>query len=274
MDKRGQMIGQGNTAEIYEWETDKILKLYRKGLPESICKNEFNITKGVYDLLQITPKPIETVLIDGRTGAVYERIQGKTMLKIMFSKPWMFGRYSRMLAHCHRDIQKPVDFELPSVKEKLQRDIEGASLLSNSEKQQIYQYISTLPDGNTLCHFDFHPDNIMFSSGRNVIIDWMTACTGDGLSDVARTGIILKYSEIPRVPRFVNLLFNRIKGEIYKKYIAEYIRLTGAKAEKIMSWELPVAAARLREWIPQSEKQTLLNLVKKRISQLPSIPMA
>jgi thiamine kinase-like enzyme len=84
------------------------------------------------------------------------------MLKEMMSKPWTFSRYSRMLAQCHINIQKPIDIELPTVKEKLKRDIEGP-LLSNIEKQRIYQYIYSLSDGNILCHFDFHPDNIMLS---------------------------------------------------------------------------------------------------------------
>jgi uncharacterized protein (TIGR02172 family) len=270
MDKKGRMLGQGNTAEIYEWETDKILKLYRKGLPDALCEGEFNTTKNVYDLLQITPKPIKTVYIDGRFGAVYERIPGKTMLKEMISKPWIFNRYSRMLAQFHINIQKPINFELPTVKEKLKRDIEASSLLSNTEKQKIYQYIKTLPDGNILCHFDFHPDNIMLSDCKNIIIDWMTACKGDGLSDVARTSVILKYSEIPRVPRFVNTIFRCIKKKICKGYLKEYLKMTGVQTEKIKAWEMPIAAARLREWIPQREKQTLLTFVRKTISNLPS----
>jgi hypothetical protein len=28
---KGRLIGQGNTAEIFEWGNDKILKLYRSG---------------------------------------------------------------------------------------------------------------------------------------------------------------------------------------------------------------------------------------------------
>jgi hypothetical protein len=33
-EQKGKQIGQGYTAEIFEWESDKILKLYRKNLPD------------------------------------------------------------------------------------------------------------------------------------------------------------------------------------------------------------------------------------------------
>ena len=267
MNKQGVLLAQGNTAEIFEWDSDKILKLYRKGLPEALCHDEFNITKDVYDLLKVTPHPVEIVYIDGRVGAVYERIKGKTMLKVMMSKPWTFRKYSRILAQCQISMQKQICFELPTVKEKLERNIADAPVLSDIEKHRIYQYMNSLPDGNILCHFDFHPDNIMLTGGSSIIIDWMTACKGDGLADVARTGIILNYSEIPRVPRFVNLIFSNIKKKTYKYYLKEYLKTTSTQIEKIRAWEMPIAAARLREWIPEKEKQTLLAFVRSILSE-------
>jgi len=266
MEKKGLLLGQGNTAEIYEWETDKILKLYRNGLPEILCNNEFNATKSVYNLLHATPKPFEIVHVDSRVGAVYERITGKTMLKEMVSKPWKFGKYSNLLAQCHVNIQKPIDFKLPMVKEKLKRDIDGTPLLSDTEKQRIYQYMDSLPNGSMLCHFDFHPDNIMLSNGNYIIIDWMTACKGDRLSDVARTGIILNFSEIQRVPRLANFILSRLKKKVYNDYLKEYLKITNVSVEEIKRWEMPIAAARLREWIPEKEQQKLLIFVRENLS--------
>lgn len=112
MDKKGRLLGEGNTAEIYEWETDKILKLFRKGLPKTLCSDEFHTTCGVYHLLHITSKPIEIINIEGRFGAVYERICGKTMLKAMMLKPWTFAKYAKKLAQYHKEMQQPVDFML------------------------------------------------------------------------------------------------------------------------------------------------------------------
>ena len=269
MGKKGQFLSQGNTSEIYEWETGKILKLYREGLPDRLCLEEFSITKSVYELLKISPKPFETVHVDGRAGAVYEQIQEETMVKAMASKPWAYKKYARMLAQCHARIQVPVNFKLPTVKEKLKKDIEATDLLSDAEKQQIYRYISSLPDGNALCHFDFHPGNVMVSDGQCRVIDWMTACIGDPLSDTARTVLLLSFAEIPKAPVWVNLLAKAFQKKVCKFYLSEYLKLTGTKYADIQQWQLPLAAARLREWIPESESKKLVLLIKKELGKHP-----
>lgn len=80
-----------------------------------------------------------------------------------------------------------------TVKEKLKRDIETVSLLSLEEKQSVNEYLDTLPDGDSICHLDFLPDNIMIFNDQYFVIDWMTGCVGNPLSDVARTALILNH---------------------------------------------------------------------------------
>lgn len=126
---------------------------------------------------------------------------------------------------------------------------------------RLLEYIDSLPDGNTLCHFDFHPDNIIINKGKPIIIDWMTACIGDGTSDVARTSIILKYSDVPMKSNFIKKIVRRMKTKIHHNYLEEYMKITGAHIEDIQKWELPIAAARLCEWRPKDEKNQLLHIV-------------
>ena len=264
----GEMIGQGNTAEIYDYGEDCILKLYRSAMPEHVCRDEFSYTLIAYKTTSKAPEPIKIITEDGRIGAVYKKLRGKTMLKLMLIRLWRICHYAKILADCHTEIQKPVDYDIPTVKEKLRRDIESVEMLSEAEKQLIYRDLSVLPGGNALCHFDFHPDNIMLHKNQYGVIDWMTACKGDKLSDVARTGIILKFSQIPRVPAIVNLIAGAVQKSVYRKYIGYYLENTGARIEDIERWELAVAAARLREWIPEKEKQMLLTFVRHRVDAI------
>ena len=263
--RMGDLLGQGNTAEIFEWDDDKILKLYRSEMPDDFCIYEYKVTKYAYELLKIVPRPIEMVEIDSRIGAVYERFDGKSMLKLLIAQPWKLKTYSKMLAQYHIAIQRSVNTDLITVKEKLKRDIECVSLLTMNEKNLIYKYLDALPDGNMLCHFDFHPDNIMISSDQYCIIDWMTGCVGDCVSDVARTALILNYAEIPRVPFFINMLAGWFQKSICRRYLREYMNSTGVSISEIRKWELPLAAARLCEWVPDGESKKLLELVRRRL---------
>lgn len=265
---KGKLIGQGNTAEIFEWDNNNILKLYRNGLSEDLCTKEFELTKYAFEHLNIAPKPIKLIYSNGRAGAIYERLTGKTMLKLLLSKPWNFRKYSKLLAHSHIKIHQRATLSAVTVKEKLREDIENVTLLSLEEKQLLYKYIDTLPDGDCICHFDFHPDNIILLDKKYYVIDWMTACIGDPLSDVARTLLLLKFAEIPRVPGFVNLLVKLYKKIIYHIYLTEYLEGTGATLSDIERWELPLAAARLCEWIPEREFKKLLNMVKMKLSKI------
>ena len=132
--------------------------------------------------------------------------------------------------------------------------------LSEEEKAILKHYIATLPDGDYLCHFDFHPGNIMMVNDKPVFLDWMTACKGDRCADVARTCILLKYGQLEHAPIWVQKLLALGKNSMCKKYCKEYMKLLGITKKDIDKWEVPIAAARLRESISESEKMVLLDL--------------
>ena len=90
---------------------------------------------------------------------------------------------------------------------------------------------------------------------------------GDPLSDVARTALILNNAEIPRAPLPVKALVKLLQKRIYKIYISEYIKLTGSRLSDIQKWEMPLAAARLCEWIPDGESRKLLQIVKRELNR-------
>ncbi|MBH1941508.1 phosphotransferase [Mobilitalea sibirica] len=265
--EKGRLIGQGNTAEIYEIPPDRILKLYRDGIPKEACEHEFYVTQNVSRLLGVCPKAYEVVHTDGRIGAIYEKVDGITMLKCMLAKVWTVRKQAKLLAHYHKEIQQEVDFQIYSVKDKLRFEIKKVTELSDSDKEKIFRYIDTLPEGNFLCHFDFHPDNIIINKERKYIIDWMTACVGDYKADVARTCLMLKYAEVPRISKVVGYVIKLLQNWIYQNYRKEYLRISGLTMKDIKKWEIPVAAARLSEWVPEKEKEKLLDIIRKYIDK-------
>jgi uncharacterized protein (TIGR02172 family) len=257
-----KMIGQGNTAEIYKLDNNKILKLFRNGLHKSVVEKEYQNGLTIQKILNCVPKVYEIVEINGRHGIVYEEIKGTDLLKIMLTSIWKINDYARKLAHYHLDIQKPVSDSLHSVKEKLEDDLNSVTVLSEEYKEIIQKYLKQLPDGNVLCHFDFHPGNIMISDNKAFFLDWMTACRGEACADVARTCIMLKYGEVAHAPWIMRKLISVFQHHIYKIYINEYLMISKRSIEEINRWELPVAAARLREWISENEKQVLIHLAR------------
>lgn len=262
------MIGQGNTAEIYRIDNNKILKLFRTGLPKRVVEREYQNGITVQKILNCVPKVYEIVEINGRYGIVYEEIQGTDLLKIMLVSLWKINDYAKKLAHYQHDIHKPIKDTLYSVKGKLEEDLDSVNVLSEEHIEIIRKYIKQLPDGNVLCHFDFHPGNIMIADNKAVFLDWMTACRGEACADVARTSIILKYGEVAHAPWMMRKLIRIFQHHMYKRYIKEYLMISKRSIEDVNKWELPVAAARLREWISENEKQVLIQLVNEGCNEI------
>ena len=74
--EKKKMIGQGNTAEIYRLDDNKILKLFRSGLNKGIIEREYQNGITVQKLLDCVPKVYEMVEVNGRHGIIYEEIKG------------------------------------------------------------------------------------------------------------------------------------------------------------------------------------------------------
>ncbi len=259
--KLDHRIGQGNTAEIYDIGSDKILKLFREGLPKAAVDTEYKVSVAVAEILDSVPKVYERVVAQGREGIVYEKLVGNDMLKEMLKGICKMNHYAKDLAHYHLQIQTSVESEIPTVKEKLQNDIMRADMLSEEKKQKIFAYMEKLPDGNSLCHFDFHPGNVMIVQDTPYFLDWMTGCKGDACADVMRTCIMLTYGEDIHQPWAARKIVSLFQHKICRQYIKEYLNISHKAWEQVKQWELPVAAARLQEWISEQEKKKLLELV-------------
>lgn len=263
-----RLIGQGNTAEIYRVTNNKVLKLFRGGFCREDIEREYQNSVLAQNVLDCVPQVYEMVEIDGRDGIIYEEICGQNMLMLMLKSPLKIVQKSKEFARYHYSIQKTIQEPLITVKEKLNFDIDNGEFLPEKTKLILKQYIETLPDGEYLCHFDFHPGNVMITDEKAVFLDWMTVCKGDICADVARTGILLKYGQIEHASFFVQKLLSLGKHSIWTNYCNEYMKLTGISKADIAKWEVPVAAARLRESISDKERKVLSNIVNARLSRL------
>lgn len=262
-----EMIGQGNTAEIYQIDNNKIVKIYRSGFSKYAIEKEYQNSIVAMNNLEFVPKIYGRISMGDREGIVFQQIDGVDMLKKMSTDLRTIRYYSKMFAKYHSQVGCPISDEIQTVKDKLKHDIEWEKNLSDKEKREILEYMEHLPDGNELCHLDFHPGNVMLSCDGGYLIDWMNACKGDACADIARTSILLTYGEVIYASKYQKLMYSLIKYLTYKTYIKEYLKISGKRMEDIRKWELPVAAARLNETLTNHERQKLICLVKKLLNE-------
>lgn len=261
-----QRIGQGNTAEILLYKPGTVLKLFRDQFPESGVLKEWRVTRAVQTVYSRMPKALRLVSCGERSGILYELAEGQDLFRMIGSEPFLLFSTGKKLAEIHTEIHGKTISGILTVKEKLLQEIGWVNDLSDDEKRKITDRLLLLPDGDRLCHFDFHPGNIMVSGGKLLVLDWLTACSGEPAADIARTCLLLKYGEVRNGDRLSRLILSITKVCIRRSYMRNIRRLSGITRDEIKRWILPAAAARLSEWLTEHERKRLLKLIRRNLN--------
>ena len=265
---KNNVIGRGMTAEVYELDDGKVLKLYNEGFSEDVINFEAHIGKLIFEAGISSPEVYGIVEVEGRLGIVFQGIHGQSMLKLIEKKPWKLAYYSRCMARMHAEMHLRSAGGLPNQKDNLATSIAESSNLLAGKENIIINYLNNLSNGTSVCHGDFHPDNIIVADNKPVAIDWINVSSGNPFADVVRTCLMIGSPAMPPGSSILSVIVSKIaKKLIFSFYLKEYIKCTKSNFENIDTWLLPVAAARLREKIPGEEKW-LLRIIDDRLKRL------
>ncbi|CAG7659061.1 phosphotransferase family protein [Paenibacillus allorhizosphaerae] len=194
--KYGKIIGKGNTATVYEWEEGKVLKLFNKGYPKNAVEREFQNAKAINGMNFAKPKVYEIICCEERSGIIYDKLEGESLLDWVLKTGDLHGCAEHM-ARLHKTIVQNRVSNVQDYKEFLKSNIVNASSVCLLEQERVFEILDSLNAGETLCHGDFHPGNILLSNGHTMVIDFMNVCHGDFLYDVARTVFLVEYTPVP-----------------------------------------------------------------------------
>ena len=266
--KKGNMIGQGMTAEVYEWGEDKVLKLFFNKFKDNWINSEADIGKIIYEAGIPAPAVFDIVNVDGRKGIIFQKIPGRSLLSHLGFEPWMLYAYAIQMAGLHHRIHQYTSDKLPPQKERLLSSINDSAKILGTKLQEITNFLEHLPTGNNVCHGDLHFNNIIIAEGEMKVIDWSSASSGNPCGDAARTRLIINSPALLHLyPSIISAPFLYTKSLMNSAYLNEYTRLSKTSPKQIDAWILPVAAAKLREKIP-GEKEWLLDIIEKRLKKL------
>jgi aminoglycoside phosphotransferase (APT) family kinase protein len=157
------------------------------------------------------------------------------------------------------------DDALPMLKRRL--EVQLTSPLVPSELAEVAKKrLDALPDGDALCHGDFHPANVMRSPSGPVVIDWPNATRGAPEGDVARTLLLLGAGEPASYTPVMRVLTMVGRGLFLWLYVGAYMRVRPLEKRQVRKWALPIAVARLAENIEVERPRLLARIEKLRAS--------
>jgi len=252
-------IAQGRTAEVYDWDSDHVLKLYLEWCPPDWVEYEARIARAVYEAGVPSPAAGEIMEVNGRRGLIYERLEGISMLQDLNVRPWTFLKYSYALAGLHVKINQLSIEGLPSYEDGLGYNIRHAPHLGDDLRVKALTLLKSLPDGGNVCHGDYHPGNVIITKRGLVAIDWMTAKAGSRWADVSRTSLLLSIGA-RSAGRQINTIVRMVVGLFHRAYLDRYMALSPDSREELNRWMPVTAAARLNEEITP-EREALIGMV-------------
>jgi len=233
----GALLGVGNEAEVFACGA-LVVKLYKPTAPKRSAFREAAILAAVESLGLPAPVVRSVRQVGDRWGVLMSRVEGprfaQAMTQQMEIPPARLNRMARLQlqVHGHQATQ------FASLKARLAANIRQTPMLREARRSILLAELATMPDGDCLCHGDFHPHNIMGPLGHEVLIDWLDASRGESAADVCRTYVLLR----PAAP------------EVATAYVDAYSQISGQSRDAILSWLPFVAAARLAEGVPEVDE--------------------
>lgn len=237
----GPRIGIGKEAEIFACGM-AVLKLYNNGTPKRAAFREAAALALVEALGLPVPQVQGVRRVGERWGVVMSRAEGPSFAEAMQRNPALLAEYVAEMARLHRGVHGHPGIQFPGAKPRLAADIARVAHLNAAQRDALLRRLADMPDGDRLCHGDFHPLNILGRPGQAVILDWPNASRGDPAADVCRSYVLIR----------------SVAPEIARTYVDAYT--AGAMdAAKVWAWLPVIAAARLAEGVPD-EEAALLNM--------------
>lgn len=239
----GQLLGSGKVAEIFEFG-DLVAKLYRSPEAKEAAFREAAALALAKSFGLPVPSVKAVQQIGDRWCVVMDRAEGAALAAAEDSDPHRLTAYLAKMVKLHMRVHSHAGVRLGGMKARLRGNILAATILGQARQRSLLDGLAALPDGDRLCHGDFHPWNIIGPPGKEVVVDWLDACCGEPAADVCRSYVLMR----PHLPAFASA------------YVERYAAASDASAESIFRWLPFVAAARLAEDLP-SEADSLMAMV-------------
>lgn len=240
------------TQNLYAWGEGHILKLYDSSVPADWVQSLGQIERALYEAGLPVPKVGALVEINGGLGQVYERIDGGSMAEALLgmarADPDTIAQLARVFAEAQARIHAYGSIPgLPAQRQLLSTVIHRIDVLPPDLKEATLKAFDQVPEGDRLCHGDFHPYNVLLSPRGPVVIDWNNAHIGNPLEDVARSALILSGLSVAQPS------YRAIIDPFYQAYLERYCQLASVDPQQLVAWQPIVAAVRLSDHVPEQE---------------------
>jgi len=219
----GPLLASGNVAEVHAWGDRQVLKLYRPAPWTKRVAFREAANQATAEAMGLPVPALHGVIAhDARWGIVSDRIDSEVPADSV---------HLQVLIELQVRLQQSKAPFLTGLKQRLASHIDYGALLEPRRKRALLAGLDAMPDDDRLCHFDFHPMNVLGTADRPVVIDWADACRGAAPADACRSHVLLEIHFTGLAPL----------------YLKRYCEASGHTAAEVLAWRPYILAAKLIE---------------------------
>ena len=239
----GRSLGAGREAEVFEFGT-LAAKIYGSAAGKRRAFREA-MNLAMAEALGLPVPAVWCVRqLGGRWALAMDRVSGPSFAELLQSHPDVMPECIEQMATLHLQVHACRPVGLANMRTRLIDNIRAAVPLDEAKRTSLLAGLNNMPDGESLCHGDFHPRNLLGSVTGAKIIDWLDACQGDAAADVCRSYLLLRL----------------YAPQLTAPYLRTYTRHGGITGDRVSRWLPFIAAARLADGVT-SETDRLLEIV-------------
>lgn len=217
MREQGTQLGAGASCRVYAWGADQVVKVYRRAFV-ALAPVEAERSALVHAAGVPSPAVHGLVDVEGRTGLVFDRIRGPSLLDQLVRAERSPEDVGRAVGELHVAVHALRAEALPHL---------AGTLVDHG--------VAPMPHGSAPFHGDLHPGNVMVDDDRLVVIDWSNAHRAPAAADVACSILSIGYRGVrsgqPGLDRV-----RRSRRRVLDAYVEAYRRAAPHVVDEVQPW--------------------------------------
>jgi aminoglycoside phosphotransferase (APT) family kinase protein len=243
-----QRLGSGREAEVFALDEHRVLRLARDPARAPQVDRDVAALAAAGRAGAPVPAVHERIDVDGRPGAVMDRLDGEDLMVRLGRRAWSVWSVGRTLGRVHARLHSvAAPAELPRVRDELRGRLDS-DLVPPDVRESALARLDELPEGDRLCHGDFHPANLLPAPDGYAVIDWTRGARGHPAADISWTRLLVAAGEPPDdAPLAVRRLDKVGRRFLRAGYMRGYRSLLQLDFAAVERWSPVCAAARLAD---------------------------
>src|SRR5258708_18731917 len=158
----GPLLASGNVAEVHAWRDGQVLKLYKPAPWAKRAAFREAANQAAAEAMGLPVPAMHGVIAQGeRWGIIFDRVEGSSFAQRMLADAALVPGHLEALIDLQLRLQRSAAPFFTGLKQRLASHIRLASQPGSDHKHALLAGLQAMPDGDRLCHFDFHPMNVL-----------------------------------------------------------------------------------------------------------------